>query len=92
MAKLKRLAEQVAGHPHLMAGLVVAYQRRHNLDDHSLMRHLGIDADGLARLVLARRPRPDHKIEDTRALADRVGCQMALLWGIVAGAVEMPKS
>ncbi len=67
-----RLAVYAQDHPELCAGLIVAFQRRHNLDDWQLDQTLGLDELTISRLALCPRPRPDTT--DLADLARVLGC------------------
>jgi hypothetical protein len=85
------LAQHLMGNPQLMARLVVAYQQQRELDDQALIRELGIDEYGLARLVLCKRPRPEHMEQDLAGICEQVGCAEEPLWAMlqaVAGLLE----
>jgi hypothetical protein len=77
------LAATVQHNPALVAGLIARYQQQHGLDDAALLDLLHIDEFGLARLVLARRPRVESWQADLQALAEISGCAEAALHALL---------
>ena len=54
---LQHAARRAAHHPFFLAGVLLAYQEAHKMNDHALASFLGCAPDDLPRLALCRRPR-----------------------------------
>jgi len=83
--QLAALAADAERRPAFLASTFAAYRRLDQVDDAALARELGLDAEGLARLALCRRPREEEGLfrEDLTRIARFSGCDAAVLARIV---------
>lgn len=78
---LERFAQRLRQQPAFMAYVLQRIMTYEHMDEERLARQLGVDALGLTRLALCKRPRPDpeHFNADVQAIADYTGANMTEL-------------
>jgi len=79
MDTLERYARRLRHHPAFMGYVLWLVMAAEDMDEDGLARQLGLGPQGLARLALCRRPRPEHFSADVQAIADFTGADPAEL-------------
>ncbi len=88
---LRRMAEQAAADPDLMASLIAHIRQTEGLDADQVATRLGIDRDQMARLALCRRPAGMRFDEQVTQVATYVGMPRENLAGLLAAAAPRPE-
>lgn len=82
---LERFAQRLRQQPAFMAYVLQRVMTSERMDEQQLARQLGTSAQGLTRLALCKRPRPDpeHFSADVQAIADYSGANPTELMRIL---------
>jgi len=73
---LERFARRLRHHPAFMGYVLWLVMAAEGIDEDGLARQLGLGPQGLARLALCRRPRPERFNADVQAIADYTGADL----------------